>query len=230
MDTLLPLCMYNNVFSTSSSKNIIVNSFVSKIPASWFMACIIFTAPAPRHGEFFCKPSQNVVNVLGNHTTDWEHMIKINKTDWIRITHPFKEEVADKEFNIDYCNVYADAEDHAKIYFHNHTHIHPWDMPKRNSNIIPCDTFLHHSKYKSIITDYDLVCSRDILVATTQFFHLFGVLTGGLLAVNLLKLYVSLMCLDLVSKFLFYLKCEPKKSDALRNAVSNILRQFNRPG
>lgn len=151
-------------------------------------ACIIFTAPAPRHGEFFCRPSENVVSVLQNHTNDWEKMVKETKTDWIKISHPFKEEVADKEFTIDYCNVFTDAEEHAKIYFHNRTHQHPWDMPKRNSTIIPCATFLHHSDYKSIITDYDLVCSRDILVATTQFFHLFGVLTGGLLAYNLLKL------------------------------------------
>lgn len=162
--------------------------YLTKIPSSWFMACIIFTAPAPRHGEFFCKPSTNVVSQLTNQSTNWEHMVKANKTDWIRISHPLKEEVADKEFSIDFCNVYSDAEDHARIYFHNHTHQHPWDMPKRNASIIPCDNFLHHSEYKSIITDYDLVCSRDILVATTQFFHLFGVLTGGLLAVNLLKL------------------------------------------
>lgn len=162
--------------------------YLTKIPSSWFMACIIFTAPAPRHGEFFCKPSTNVVSQLTNQSTNWEHIVKANKTDWIRISHPLKEEVADKEFSIDFCNVYSDAEDHAKIYFHNHSHQHPWDMPKRNASIIPCDNFLHHSEYKSIITDYDLVCSRDILVATTQFFHLFGVLTGGLLAVNLLKL------------------------------------------
>lgn len=162
--------------------------YLTKIPSSWFMACIIFTAPAPRHGEFFCRPSDSVVSQLANQTTNWEHTIKVNKTDWIRITHPFKEELADQELNIDFCNVYSDAEDHAKIYFHNHSHQHPWARPNRNSSIIPCDAFLHHSEYKSIITDYDLVCSRDILVATTQFFHLFGVLTGGLLAVNLLKL------------------------------------------
>lgn len=162
--------------------------YLTKIPSSWFMACIIFTAPAARHGEFFCKPSANIVNQLSNHTSPWEHIIKANKTDWISINHPNKEEKADKEFVIDFCNVYSDAEDHAAIYFHNHTHQHPWVKPDRNSTIIPCETFLHHSEYKSIITDYDLVCSRDILVATTQFFHLFGVLTGGLLAVNLLKM------------------------------------------
>jgi hypothetical protein len=33
-----------------------------KIPAAWFMACIIFTAPTPRHGEFYCKPPK--VSVL----------------------------------------------------------------------------------------------------------------------------------------------------------------------
>ncbi|XP_037040810.1 solute carrier family 22 member 8-like isoform X1 [Bradysia coprophila] len=163
--------------------------YLTKIPSSWFMACIIFTAPAARHGEFYCKPSENIVNQLTNQSSaHWQHIIKANKTDWISINHPNKEETADEEFAIDFCNVYADAEDHAKIYFHNHTHQHPWVRPHRNASIIPCDAFVHHTEYKSIITDYDLVCSRDILVATTQFFHLFGVLTGGLLAVNLLKI------------------------------------------
>lgn len=163
--------------------------YLTKLPSSWFMACIIFTAPAARHGEFFCKPSPHVVSQLTvNQSVNWEHAVKANKTDWIRISHPFKEETADQELVIDFCNVYTDAEEHAKSYFHNHSHQHPWVAPNRNSTIIPCETFLHHSEYQSIITDFDLVCSRDILVATTQFFHLFGVLTGGLLAVNLLKL------------------------------------------
>ncbi len=162
--------------------------YLTKIPSSWFMACIIFTAPAARHGEFFCKPTASVVSHMPNQTTNYEHLVKQNKEDFITISHPYKEEKADEEFVIDFCNVYADAENHARIYFHNHTHEHPWVKPQRNaSTIIPCDSFIHHSEYKSIITDYDLVCSRDILVATTQFFHLFGVLTGGLLAYNLLK-------------------------------------------
>lgn len=159
--------------------------FLCKIPSSWFMACIIYTAPAPRHGEFFCKPPETAVG--WTNASRWDD-VKRNKTDWIKILHPLKEEADDKEFNIDFCNVFDDADQHAENYFHNKVHIHPWDLPNRNASVIPCETFLHHSEYQSIITDYDLVCSRDILVATTQFFHLFGVLTGGLLAVNLLKL------------------------------------------
>lgn len=159
--------------------------FLCKIPSSWFMACIIYTAPAPRHGEFFCRPPEAAL--IWTNDSKWEDSVKRNKTDWIKIMHPLKEK-DDKEFNIDYCNVYDDAEKHAENYFHNKSHLHPWEMPKRNSSIIPCASFLHHSDRTSIITDYDLVCSRDILVASSQFFHLFGVLTGGLLAVNLLKL------------------------------------------
>lgn len=152
--------------------------FLCKIPSSWFMACIIYTAPAPRHGEFFCTPSSNTS----------EKVLETNTTDWIKISHPLKEDRGDEEISIDFCNVYADADRHAEHYFHSAKHAHPWEIPKRNANIIPCENFMHNTEYESIITEYDLVCSRDILVATTQFFHLFGVLTGGLLATNLLKL------------------------------------------
>lgn len=157
--------------------------FLCKIPSSWFMACIIFTAPAPRHGEFFCRPAAAVLN-----SSDWDEILDENKTQWIKISHPVKEEARDEKLNIDFCNVYADTDKHAEHYFKRISQQHPWKLPKRNANIIPCENFVHDADFKSLIMDYDLVCSRDILVATTQFFHLFGVLTGGLLAVNLLKL------------------------------------------
>ncbi|XP_022213561.1 solute carrier family 22 member 3 isoform X2 [Drosophila obscura] len=153
--------------------------FLCKIPSSWFMACIIFTAPAPRHGEFFCKPP----NTVGAQ----------NQTQWIKVSHPQKEESEDQEFNIDFCNVYQDAQEHAHHYYnYDNSEQEPriWEKPlNRNSNVIPCTEFQHESSYHSVVTQYDLVCSRDILVSVTQFFHLFGVLTGGILANQLLKYF-----------------------------------------
>ncbi|KRK02637.1 solute carrier family 22 member 3 isoform X2 [Drosophila yakuba] len=153
--------------------------FLCKIPSSWFMACIIFTAPAPRHGEFFCKPP-NTIEAQ-------------NQTQWIKVSHPQKEESDDQEFSIDFCNVYQDAQEHAHHYYnYENSDQEPrvWEKPlNRNSNVIPCTEFQHESDYHSVVTQYDLVCSRDILVSVTQFFHLFGVLTGGILANQLLKYF-----------------------------------------
>ncbi|XP_062555789.1 organic cation transporter-like protein [Armigeres subalbatus] len=146
--------------------------YLCKIPSSWFMACLIYTAPIPKHGEFFCKPPPEI-----NH---------YNETQWIKVSHPVKEEVHDEEFNIDYCNVFEDAMEHSLQYY-NDPNIKPWIEPANNSRIVPCESFEHHSDYTSIITQFDLVCSRDILVATTQFFHLFGVLLGGILTTEFLK-------------------------------------------
>lgn len=177
--------------------------FLCKIPSSWFMACIIFTAPAPRFGEYFCQPTIGGIANAGTMTNNslmgtsatisWDHYIKQNKTDWIQISHPLVEDSYAKEYIVDFCNVYDDSTEHVTKYLYLSEQSQPWDelMTKRNaSNIVPCDTFVHDAEYKSIITDYNLVCSRDILVATTQFFHLFGVLSGGILATNLLKLYI----------------------------------------
>lgn len=136
------------------------------------MACLIFTAPIPKHGEFFCKPPVPI-NFL-------------NRTEWIKISHPIKEEVNDEEFSIDYCNVYEDALEHSLQYFKD-PDVKPWIQPNNISKVIPCDTFEHQTDYNSIITQFDLVCSRDILVATTQFFHLFGVLLGGIITTKLLE-------------------------------------------
>lgn len=182
--------------------------FLTKIPSSWFMACIIFTAPAPKFGEYFCQPSiekfQNyhqqitTMNSLeigamtSSSVVNLNHFIQKNKTDWIQISHPLVEDKYAKEYIVDFCNVYDDSEHHVTKYLYFSEQSQPWDelMTKRNSSVVPCDNFVHDAEYKSIITDYNLVCSRDILVATTQFFHLFGVLSGGILATNLLKLYI----------------------------------------
>ena len=142
-----------------------------------YLLGIIFTAPSPQHGEIFCKPPiQNMTNKINN---------------WVKIAHPIKEEVQDHEFKIDFCNVFQDAHQHV-IKYYNDSVIHDdnlFTIPSINSTrqLIPCESFEHHSDYESIITEFDLVCSRDILVAVTQFFHLFGVLCGGCLAVFLLN-------------------------------------------
>ncbi|XP_058464629.1 solute carrier family 22 member 21 [Malaya genurostris] len=145
--------------------------YLCKIPSAWFMACLIFTAPVPKHGEFFCKPP--IPKLL-------------NSSEWLKISHPVKEELNDEEFSIDFCNVFEDAIDHSIQYFKD-PEVKPWIQPNNNSRIIPCEQFEHNSQYNSIITQFDLVCSRDILVAVTQFFHLFGVLLGGIITTKILK-------------------------------------------
>ncbi len=109
---------------------------------------------------------------------------------------------------IDFCNIYQDVHDHLikenhRFTKHHHHHEHQitsikdleedlgidigYSRPNSTKPVIPCEEFEHHSDYESLVTQFDLVCSRDILVAVTQFFHLFGVLTGGCLATFMLK-------------------------------------------
>lgn len=42
--------------------------FLCKIPTSWFMAVIIFTAPAPGPGDYWCRPP-NDMNLSSSN--DW---------------------------------------------------------------------------------------------------------------------------------------------------------------
>ncbi|CRL01672.1 CLUMA_CG014891, isoform A [Clunio marinus] len=144
--------------------------YLTKIPSSWFMSCIIFTAPTPYQGEIYCKPPVD--------------KIKDNVQEWIKIAHPIKEEQTDQEVVIDFCNIYEDAIDHIREYYNNteHDEIDLFKPPSLNSTkLIPCESFEHKPTYASIITQFDLYCSRNILVAVTQFCHLFGVLSGGII-------------------------------------------------
>jgi hypothetical protein len=114
---------------------------------------------------------------------------------WVKIAHPIKEQRTDHEFIIDFCNVYEDAHQHVSN-FYNHTDdsIDLFHAPK-DSKIIPCEYFEHNPKYESIITEFDLYCSRDILAAVTQFFHLFGVLCGGIVTTFMMNYIEPRQCM-----------------------------------
>lgn len=131
--------------------------FLCKIPAAWFMACLLFTAPFAKNGEYRCKQT----------TLTMKHSMMTNIDDSTAIAHPIK-----PNGEIDVCNVYRN-----KSYETSTANIQDTE---------PCNAFEHHSAFDSLVTQFDLVCSRTILIAVTQFFHLCGVLTGGIFATKLL--------------------------------------------
>ncbi|XP_059217738.1 steroid transmembrane transporter SLC22A24 [Stomoxys calcitrans] len=158
----------------------IILVFLCKIPTSWFMACVIYTAPLPQKTDYYCKPSD--FEEIRNATQPVTH-------SWIQRSFPLQVEEkqkTDREFHIDQC------------YIHNTTlaqraglnYTNPLDKPLRHldsQQIMPCDHFEHISEYKSLVTQFDLVCSRQLLVSVTQSFHALGAFVGGLLALKLLK-------------------------------------------
>ncbi|XP_037945167.1 solute carrier family 22 member 3-like isoform X1 [Teleopsis dalmanni] len=110
--------------------------FLCKIPASWFMACIIFTAPEMYPGTEF-------------------------------------------ECNADYLNPNETITD-------NQCYV----LESSNSGTVvgkeECTNFLYNFDFQSLIMEFDLVCLRDIFVAWTQYWHLFGVLVGGVVGTKLM--------------------------------------------
>ncbi|XP_001649362.2 organic cation transporter protein [Aedes aegypti] len=143
--------------------------YLCKIPSSWFMACLIYTAPAPKHGEFYCKPPLSVSS-------------HFDETKWIKASHPVVEKVNDHEYTVDYCKVFEN-----NLEYYNDENLTSWQQPSNNTKLVPCAAFEHLSEHVSIITQFDLVCSRYPLIALTQSAHLFGVLLGGIIATQLLK-------------------------------------------
>ncbi|XP_034487056.1 solute carrier family 22 member 13 [Drosophila innubila] len=108
--------------------------FLCKIPAAWFMACIIFTAPElyPRT-EFTCDTSY--LNSSSNYS------------------------VSDNQ-----CQV----------------------LDEITSSSSECKQFEYVSSFDSLIMQFNLVCLRDIFIAWTQYWHLFGVLVGGVLGTKMM--------------------------------------------
>lgn len=162
----------------------IILVFLCKIPTSWFMACVIYTAPIPQKSDYYCKPSEQIENF--NSTISSE---SVTEQAWIHRSYPAMEDTqkTDREFQIDQCYVHKTTAEGVPSNYSN-----PFDKPLSHQNsdlIIPCDNFEHISEYKSLVTEFDLVCSRQLLVSVTQSFHAFGALIGGILAMHILKRY-----------------------------------------
>ncbi|XP_055905941.1 solute carrier family 22 member 13 [Eupeodes corollae] len=108
--------------------------FLCKIPASWFMACIIFTAPEIYpNNEFQCD-----ISGMSSNATVSEDQCYINTID----------------------------------------------------GQLECTDFNYNYDFYSLVMQFDLVCLRDIFVAWTQFWHLFGILVGGVIATKMM-LWIS---------------------------------------
>lgn len=164
--------------------------YLCKIPSSWFMACIIFTAPFAQPGEYFCH----------RRTELSEPDVRISVT-YLSITDNTNSSIST---DIDYCHVYKNS---INLSTTQDTVI--YDDRNNDSVVVACTEFEHRSNYDSLVTQFDLVCSRTILVAVTQFWHLFGVLTGGIIATILLNQFDSfqsrrIICLIAhVNRFVF---------------------------
>lgn len=145
--------------------------FLCKIPTSWFMAVVLFSAPPPQAGEFWCRPP--------NHIT--------NHTAWIAASHPIVRSTQN-QVTYDFCNVYREIyneEDPPEELDHNGL----VDINEKNSSsdIVPCKEFFFNTSFRSVVTDYGLVCGRKFLAALAQCFHIFGLLVGGVVAFYCLK-------------------------------------------
>lgn len=142
--------------------------FLCKMPTSWFMAVIIFTAPAPNDGDFWCRPPDTVPQEY--------------ESEWIQVAHPIKLDRHNREV-IDYCHVYRDIiENPLEFIGPNKTR-----LPTTNLTAVWCDHFSYNPEYHSLVVEFNLVCRRQMLLPLTQCFHIFGLLVGGIIAYILLK-------------------------------------------
>ncbi|KAG5671767.1 hypothetical protein PVAND_001945 [Polypedilum vanderplanki] len=137
--------------------------YLVKIPSAWFMACLIFTAKSPPAGEIFCAPPSNISN-------------DFSVSQWIKAAHKEKFNRVENEKSYDFCTIYNDSVSR----YLDHSYSEP-------NYLMKCTEFEERPSYISIITQYQLFCSREALVALTQSFHLLGVLIGGIIANYMLK-------------------------------------------
>lgn len=147
--------------------------FLCKIPTSWFMAVIIYTAPAPAPGELWCRPPGGFQ--------------PRSSADWIKAAHPLVKGVNDRGYRRDVCHVYQDVMQEPDKYEQylesNSANQSDWD----HRVLVPCQDFVFGSEFHSLIAEFDLICSRSLLLNFSQCFHILGLLLGGICAYFMLK-------------------------------------------
>lgn len=140
--------------------------FLCKIPTAWFMACIIYTAPYPQRGELVCHSA----SWNGSHVAEGRSSMLHSRN-------------TDRLFSVQVCNAYAQSLSQTFVRHYGQT----WNATSSTQETMPCKKVEHNTAYKSLITQFDLICSRRVLVAVTQSFHALGALLGGLLAHQALR-------------------------------------------
>lgn len=161
--------------------------FLCKVPTSWFMAIILFTAPAPNPGIFLSYLKKICLNDHILWTGDFwctppSHLPGEYTADWIARAHPIKVDYHNRS-SIDYCEVFTEFWENPLKYFGpNHTII-----DTKNLNTRKCANYTFNPNYHSMVADFNLVCGRELLVPLSQCFHIFGLLVGGIIAYFLLK-------------------------------------------
>lgn len=148
--------------------------FLCKSISCWCMAIILFTAPTQRSQLVRCLREQSNASVVKNAID--AHVIVLYR--WHEISHPEMIAPNDKSFNIDFCDVDADIDAHIEM------DSGTWN----NTSTVHCDSLRHQPFLHAKRTRFDGICSRNIIAAFTQLFFLFGVLTGGVIAWNLMNL------------------------------------------
>lgn len=158
----------------------IILIFLCKIPTAWFTICVIYTAPTPQKGDYYCKPPDptDVDNITSDITGNYMsfHLQKdIQSTD--------------RQFQVDACHTYKTTLETSFAHRNQGNYSSPFAKPeaKVKVHLVPCDHFEHNSEYESLVTQFDLVCSRELLVSMTQSFHALGALIGGLVVKQSLK-------------------------------------------
>lgn len=144
--------------------------FLCKIPTSWFMAVVIYTAPQPNIGEHWCRPP--------------EYFKPPSPVEWMQIAHPWRNGT-DKLPHMDVCHVYKDVYDNPHMFFG--AEKNESIVAMLNRTIIPCTSFVFDSDFHSLIAEFNLICSKALLLNLSQCFHIFGLLCGGILAYMMLK-------------------------------------------
>lgn len=81
----------------------------------------------------------------------------------------------------DFCVAIDRVYDNDKHSGHHHTY------GNNSYRTVPCTAFQYNMPFETTVSKFNLVCSNSILVSTSQFFHLLGALTGGLLAAKLME-------------------------------------------
>nr|CAD7424731.1 unnamed protein product [Timema monikensis] len=202
-----------------------------KVPSAWHMASILFTAPAPKSGRYWCARPPQFSHWTGQDWLNYSHPPHPTNTpsSWNIVQRLFcgvrksvivcddapaqllehcqevvlcREKVCDSvmtlqpsSWNIVQRLFCGEQRDPCNVYEAGYEMLtRDWEARDLvgNGSTIACREFEYlptHGMTHTVVTQWHLVCERQVLVVVSQFLYLLGILVGGFVCWRLLFRY-----------------------------------------
>lgn len=131
----------------------------------------------------------SILNTLPGRVAESYKYLAAHNSLIFRISNPWVDANLNEKGHYDVCHVYKNVFENATNFmeYNNGEWRVKDDLTDLGNETVTCDSFVFKSRYHSLVARFSLVCSRTLMLALSQSFHILGLLIGGIIAYYLVR-------------------------------------------